>query len=73
VRLRFLPVIFDQTVEQPIVAKMPLWKAVAFAARLGLSMLSSVHAAPASGGDTAQGLYEVAAQSIILLSFTPLN
>ena len=35
------------------------WKAVAFAAGLGLSMLSyPVHAAPASGGDTVQGLYD---------------
>jgi phospholipid transport system substrate-binding protein len=41
------------------VPKMPLCKAVAFAAGLGLSMLSyPVHAAPASGGDTVQGLYD---------------
>ena len=39
---------------------MVLWKAVAFAAGVGLSMLSySVYAAPSSGGDTVQGLYEV--------------
>jgi phospholipid transport system substrate-binding protein len=38
---------------------MPLWKAVAFAAGLGLSSLSyPVHAATASGGDTVQGLYD---------------
>ena len=38
---------------------MVLRKAVAFAAGVGLSMLSySVHAAPSSGGDTVQGLYE---------------
>jgi hopanoid biosynthesis associated membrane protein HpnM len=38
---------------------MALWKAVAFAAGVGLSMLSyPVHAAPSSGGDTVQGLYE---------------
>jgi len=38
---------------------MPLWKAVAFVAGLGLSMLSyPVHAAPSSGGDTVQGLYD---------------
>jgi len=38
---------------------MPLCKAVAFAAGLGLSMLSHpLHAAPASGGDTVQGLYD---------------
>jgi phospholipid transport system substrate-binding protein len=37
---------------------MPLCKAVAFAAGLGLSMLSyPVHAAPTSSGDTVQGLY----------------
>jgi phospholipid transport system substrate-binding protein len=40
--------------------KTPLWKAVAFAGGLGLSMLSyPVHAAAANGGDIVQGLYEV--------------
>jgi len=39
---------------------MGLWKAVALAAGVGLSVLSyPVHAAPSSGGDTVQGLYEV--------------
>ena len=39
--------------------KTPLRKAVAFAVGLGLSMLSyPLHAAPASGGDTVQGLYD---------------
>ena len=38
---------------------MSLWKAAAFSAGLGLSMLSyPVHAAPSSGGDTVQGLYD---------------
>ena len=38
---------------------MPLWKAAAFAAGLALSMLSDpVYAAPSSGGDTVQGLYD---------------
>src|SRR4029077_9316163 len=38
---------------------MPLWKAVAFTAGLGLGTLSyPVHATPASGGDTVQGLYD---------------
>ena len=38
---------------------MPLWKAVAFAGGLGLSMLSyPVHAATANGSDIVQGLYE---------------
>jgi ABC-type transporter MlaC component len=41
------------------VAKMPLCKGVAFAAGLGLSMLSyPVHAAPSTSGDTVQGLYD---------------
>ena len=54
----FLPGIFDRPADQPIVPKMPLWRAVAFAAGLGLSTLSyPVHAAPSSGGDTVQGLY----------------
>jgi phospholipid transport system substrate-binding protein len=35
------------------------WKAMALGAGIGLAMLSyPVHAAPASGGDTVQGLYE---------------
>src|SRR5882762_9923068 len=39
--------------------KMPLWKAVAFAGGLGLSMLSyPVHAAATNGGDIVQGLYQ---------------
>jgi hypothetical protein len=43
----------------PIVPKLPLCKAVAFAAGLGLSMLSyPVHAASPSGGDAVQGLYD---------------
>ena len=43
---------------QSIVSKMPLCRAAAFAAGLGLAVLSCpVHAAPASSGDTVQGLY----------------
>ena len=39
-------------------SKTVVWKAVALGAGLGLGMLSfSVHAAPSSGGDTVQGLY----------------
>ena len=39
--------------------KMTVWKAVALAAGVGLAMLSyPVHAAPATGGDTVQGLYD---------------
>jgi phospholipid transport system substrate-binding protein len=44
---------------QSIVSKMPLCRAVAFAAGLGLAVLSCpVHAAPASSGDTVQSLYD---------------
>ena len=43
----------------PIIANSGAWKAVAFSAVLGLAMLSyPVHAAPASGGDTVQSLYD---------------
>ena len=53
------PAIFNQAIDRPTVPKMPACKAVAFAAGLGLSMLSyPVHAAPSSGSDTVQGLYE---------------
>jgi phospholipid transport system substrate-binding protein len=46
-------------VRTPIVSKTPV-KAVALSAGIGLAMLSyPVHAAPVSGGDTVQGLYEV--------------
>jgi phospholipid transport system substrate-binding protein len=46
-------------VRKPIVSKRPVWKALALGAGIGLAMLSySVHAAPASGGDTVQGLYD---------------
>ena len=62
----FLPTIFDPSADRliiqkmPLRPKMPLWKAVAFAGGLGLSMLSyPVHAAAANGGDIVQGLYEV--------------
>ena len=58
--IRSFPAIFNQTVGQPSVPKMPLRKAVAFAAGLSLSMLSyPLHATPASGGDTVKGLYDV--------------
>ncbi|HEX4616210.1 MAG TPA: ABC transporter substrate-binding protein [Stellaceae bacterium] len=44
---------------KPIVSKTPVWKAVALSAGIGLAMLSHpVHAAPASGSDTVQGLYD---------------
>src|SRR5690242_10351039 len=50
----------DHVVRKPIVSKAPVWKVMALGAGIGLGMLSyPVHAAPASGGDTVQGLYEV--------------
>jgi phospholipid transport system substrate-binding protein len=50
---------FNQARCLPIVPKTSLWKAVALAAGLGLGVLSyPVHAAPASGGETVQGLYD---------------
>ena len=53
------PAIFNQAIDRPTAPKMPACKAVAFAAGLGLSMLSyPVHAAPSSSGDTVQGLYD---------------
>ena len=49
----------DHVVRKPIVSKAPVWKAMALGTGIGLAMLSyPVHAAPASGGDTVQALYE---------------
>jgi phospholipid transport system substrate-binding protein len=57
--IRSSSAIFDQAISKPIVAKTRLWKAVALVGGLGLGMLSHpLHAAPASGGDTVQGLYD---------------
>ena len=51
--------VFNQAIDQLLAPKMRLRKAVAFAAGLALSALSyPVHAAPAGGGDTVQGLYD---------------
>jgi phospholipid transport system substrate-binding protein len=49
--------ILEQGIDQPIVPKKPLWKAVAFAVGLGLSTLSYPALAAPSGGDIVQGLY----------------
>jgi phospholipid transport system substrate-binding protein len=50
--------VFDRAMRQLLVPKIPWRKAVAFAAGIALSALSyPVHAAPSSGGDTVQGLY----------------
>jgi hypothetical protein len=59
VAIRSFLAIFNQTIRQPIVPKMPLWKGVAFAAGVGLAMLSyPLHAALLTGGETVQGLYD---------------
>ena len=50
--IRSIPVI------KSILSTMRLWKAVAFAAGCGLMLSYPLHAAPASGGDTVQGLYD---------------
>src|SRR5216684_2972119 len=42
----------------PIVQKTPAWKAAGVAALLALALPYPVHAAPASGGDTVQDLYD---------------
>jgi phospholipid transport system substrate-binding protein len=42
----------------PIVQKTPVWKAVGVVAVLAFAMSHPLHAAPASGGDTVQGLYD---------------
>ena len=63
--VRSLPGISNQAVGQPSAPKLPLCRAVAFAAGLGLSMLSyPLHAALASGGDTVQGLYDALLSTI---------
>ena len=51
--------IFGQTLSKLTGRKTPPWKAATVAVGFGLSMLSaSVHAAPASGSSTVQGLYD---------------
>ena len=57
--LRYFGTVFNQAIGRPIVPETPTWKAAALAAGLALGSLSCpVHAAPASGGDTVQGLYD---------------
>jgi phospholipid transport system substrate-binding protein len=58
--MRSLSAVFNQLTCRPMVPKTPSWKAAALAAGLGLGVLSyPAHAAPASGSDTVQGLYDV--------------
>jgi hypothetical protein len=60
VAMRSLSAIFNQAIGQLIVPKTPSWKAAALATGLGLGMLSyAAYAAPGSGGDTVQSLYDV--------------
>jgi len=61
----FFRAIFDLSLDRLIASKMlvqpkpPLWKAVAFAGGLGLSLFSyPLHAAATNGGDVVHGLYE---------------
>src|SRR5262245_34505634 len=57
--VRSFSAIFDQVTSKSSELKTLSWKAVALAGGLGLGMLSyPAHAAPASGGDTVQGLYD---------------
>jgi len=50
------PAVSHPAISARVAPKMPLWKALAFAGGLGLSMLSyTVHAAAANGGDIVQG------------------
>ena len=57
--IHLFPAISHRAISPRVVPKMPLWKVLAFAGGLGLSMLSyPVHAAAANGGDIVQGLYE---------------
>jgi phospholipid transport system substrate-binding protein len=56
---RFLLAIFDQVASNSIVPKTAAWKAAALATGLGIATIAyPAHAAPASGGDTVQGLYD---------------
>ena len=56
---RFLLTIFDQVSSRPIVPKTAAWKAAALATGLGIAIIAyPVHAAPATVGDTVQGLYD---------------
>ena len=55
----FLLALFDQVTGKPIASKTTAWKAAALATGLGIAMLANpTHAAPTSGGDTVQGLYD---------------
>jgi len=56
---RFLLGIFNQVTSKPIVPKTAAWRAVALATGLGIAMIAyPAHAAPGTGGDTVQGLYD---------------
>ena len=56
---RFRLTIFDQVSSRPIIPKTAAWKAAALATGLGIAMIACpVQAAPATGGDTVQGLYD---------------
>jgi len=57
--IRSISMMPNHAIYQLRAPKIPLWKAAAFVAGLGLSALSyPVHAALASGGDIVRGLYD---------------
>jgi phospholipid transport system substrate-binding protein len=54
-----LSAIFNRVASKPVIPKTPAWKAAALATGLGIATLAyPAHAAPATGGDTVQGLYD---------------
>ena len=56
---RFLLGICNQVTSKRIVPKTAAWRAVALATGLGIAMIAyPAHAAPGTGGDTVQGLYD---------------
>ena len=56
---RFLLGICIEVTSKPIVPKTAAWRAVALATCLGIAMFAyPAHAAPGTGGDTVQGLYD---------------
>ena len=56
---RFLLGICIEVTSKPIVPKTAAWRAVALATGLGIAMIAyPAHAAPGTGGDTVQGLYD---------------
>ena len=56
---QFLLAIFDQVTSKPFIPETAAWRAAALATGLAVTMLAyPAYAAPTSGGDTVQGLYD---------------